>query len=89
MSEVAVIILLYGVGLLMLLAEIFLPSHGVLTVAGLGFLIAAIYKTFVTQGEMAGLVSILACFVLLPTFAYLSIKYWRAGSAAGELSKHW
>ncbi len=76
MSELGILIALYGVGVLMLLAEIFIPSHGVLTVAGLGFLIAAVIKTFSIAGEMAGAIAILACLVLLPTFAYLSVKYW-------------
>jgi len=77
MSSIGIIVLLYVVGLLLLVAEIFLPSHGVLTVAGLGFLIAAIYQTFANYGEEAGLVSILACFLLLPTMGYFAVKYWR------------
>lgn len=77
MSPLSVILLFYAVGLLFLVAEVFLPSHGVLTLAGLGFLIAAIYRTFGTYGEQVGLFAILGCMVLLPTFAYVAIKYWR------------
>jgi membrane-bound serine protease (ClpP class) len=72
-----VIILFYLVGLVLLVAEIFLPSHGVLTVAGLGFLVAGVYQTFTSYGEDAGLISLLTCLVLLPTMAYLAVKYWR------------
>ncbi|MFQ5413386.1 MAG: hypothetical protein ACE5E6_02905 [Phycisphaerae bacterium] len=69
------LILLYGVGVVMLVAEIFIPSHGILTIAGLAFLIAAIVKTF-SYGHAAGVVAILACLVFVPTLAYVSIKYW-------------
>lgn len=77
MSPVSVILLLYAAGMLFLVAELFLPSHGVLTVAGLGFLGTAVYQTFANYGEQAGLLSILACMVLLPTMAYVAVKYWR------------
>ncbi len=77
MSSIGIIVLLYLAGLLLLVAEVFLPSHGVLTVAGLGFLIAGIYQTFTNYGEEAGLLSILACAVVLPTMGYLAVKYWR------------
>jgi membrane-bound serine protease (ClpP class) len=73
--DIGVVILLYLVALGFLVAEIFIPSHGILTVAGLGFLVAAVVKTF-RYGPEAGTVAILACLVLLPTFAYLAIKFW-------------
>lgn len=76
MPELGVLILLYAVGMLILLAEIFIPSHGVLTVAGLLFLGAAVVKTFDVGGRSAGVTSVVLCLILLPTFAYLSIKYW-------------
>lgn len=76
MSEVGVIILLYAVGLAMLVAEIFIPSHGVLTVAGLGLVVWAVVKTFLEAGQAAGVIAVLACLVLLPTLAYVSIKMW-------------
>ena len=42
MSELTVLIVLYLVGMFILLAEIFIPSHGILSIAGIGFLVAAI-----------------------------------------------
>jgi len=71
------IVLLYVVGLLLLVVEIFLPSHGALTVGGLGFLGVAVFLTFSEYGEGAGLVALTACLVLLPTMAYYAVKYWR------------
>ncbi len=76
MSEIGVITLLYAVAVLILVAEIFIPSHGVLSVAGVAFLMAAVVKTFFVGGRDAGLISLLACFFFLPTFAYVSIKVW-------------
>lgn len=77
MSDMVFLILLYAVALIMLVAEIFIPSHGVLTFAGLGFLVAAIAKTFSYGGREAGVVAILACLILLPVCAFLAVKYWR------------
>lgn len=76
MSEVAMLVILYAVGLAMLVAEIFIPSHGVLTLAGLGLLVWAVVKTFAVGGETAGVVAIVACLVLLPVMAYLSVTIW-------------
>lgn len=76
MPEAAILIILYGAGLLFLIAEIFLPSHAMLTVVGVGFLIAAIVRTFQVAGEGAGLLGILGCLVVLPAFAYAAVKVW-------------
>lgn len=76
MTEAIVIALLFGAGLLVLTAEIFIPSHGLLTVVGVGFLIAAIVRTFMTAGQTAGIIAILASMVVLPTIMLLAIKFW-------------
>ncbi len=76
MSEVGIIVLLYAVGLVMLVAEIFIPSHGVLTLAGLGLVVWGVVKTFVVGGHTAGVVAVLTCLVLLPALAYLTVSIW-------------
>ena len=76
MSDVAILLMLYGIAVLFLLAEIFIPSHGILTIAGVGFLVAAVVKTFEVGGKDAGTIAIFACMIFLPTFAFLAIKYW-------------
>ena len=76
MSELTVIILLYLVGMFILLAEIFIPSHGILSIAGIGFLVAAVVKTFQYGGQNAGAIAILACMLTLPVLAFFAIKYW-------------
>jgi len=70
------LILLYLFGVLMLIVEIFIPSHGILSIGAIGFLVAAIVKTFAYGGREAGVVALLACLVFLPVFAFVSIKYW-------------
>lgn len=75
MGEIGIITLLYAIALLLLVAEIFIPSHGILTVAGLAFLIAAVVKTFQISTN-AGVVATLACVVFLPTAAVIAVKVW-------------
>lgn len=76
MSEIALIALLYFVAVLILVGEIFIPSHGVLSVAGIAFILAAVTKTFMYGGREAGLIAVFACLVFLPTFAYASVRIW-------------
>jgi membrane-bound serine protease (ClpP class) len=75
MEEIGIILLLYVIGAVVLVAEIFIPSHGILTVVGLGLLIAGSYKTF-QLSMFAGYASLLGVLAFLVTFAVLAIKYW-------------
>ncbi len=77
MSEVGVIVLLFAAGVLLLMADIFLPSHGILSVSALGLLIWAVVQTFQYGGTNAGLISVAACTLFLPTFAYGAIRIWK------------
>lgn len=65
MPSVGIIVFLYAVGVLMLVAEIFIPSHGILSVAGVGFLVFAVVKTF-DYGNIAGTGGVVACFIFVP-----------------------
>jgi membrane-bound serine protease (ClpP class) len=76
MSEVTIIALLFAAGALVLIAELFIPSHGLLTFVGIGLLIAGVVQTFRFGGEKAGTISILACLVTLPAFAVAAVKIW-------------
>jgi membrane-bound ClpP family serine protease len=76
MSALTLIILLFACGALVLVAELFIPSHGVLTVLGVGLLIAGIVQTFHLFGERAGSLATMACLVGLPLFALASVKIW-------------
>lgn len=76
MSGIGLLIVLYVLAMVILVAEIFIPSHGLLSVVGVGLLVWAVWQTFAYGGREAGIVAILACLVVLPTFAGLAIKYW-------------
>lgn len=77
--------LLYVIGVLFLIAEIFIPSSGVLTVASLSFLGMALYRTFQASTE-AGYIAMLVLLVTLPTAAYLSIKFWHLTPVGRRIS---
>ena len=76
MSPLALIILLFAAGTLVLIAELFIPSHGVLTVLGVGLLVAGIVQTFRYAGEQAGALATMCCLVGLPLFGFAAIKIW-------------
>lgn len=76
LMELWVVILLYFVAALVLLAEIFIPSHGLLSVLGVGFLVAAIASTFFYAGREAGVIALLVSMVTLPALALLAVKLW-------------
>jgi membrane-bound ClpP family serine protease len=66
---------LYGVGMLLLLADFFLPSHGLLTLASFAMLGVALYGTFhLNQG--AGLVALGLLIVAIPTMLATAVRYW-------------
>jgi len=75
MGDISAALLLYLLGIVILVLEIFIPSHGVLTVAGLGFLGAAVYMAF-QIGPGVGYFALLLAIALLPTFIILAVKYW-------------
>jgi membrane-bound serine protease (ClpP class) len=75
MEDVSVTLLLYLLGIALLVLEIFLPSHGVLTITGLGFLGAGIYYAF-RLGAGVGYAALLFAIILLPAFVIVAVKYW-------------
>lgn len=76
MSALPLILLLFAAGALVLVAELFIPSHGVLTVMAIGLLIAGVVQTFRYAGQQAGTLSALACIAGLPAFGFAAIKIW-------------
>lgn len=73
MNDVLLVTVLFGVGILILIIEIFIPSYGMLTLGGLGFLVAAVYKAYGIS-EPAGHGAVIAALVALPTLAYIAVK---------------
>ena len=75
MSAIGLLIILYTVAVLLLVAEIFIPSHALLSIVGIAFLIFAIVKTF-EFGYTTGVVAIVASLILIPTAAVATVKIW-------------
>jgi membrane-bound serine protease (ClpP class) len=73
MDSTIVIVLLYFVGLSLLIAEVFVPSHGLLTVSAIVCLGVAVWQTF-ERTTTGGAVGLTACLILIPTVLLLGIK---------------
>jgi membrane-bound ClpP family serine protease len=68
-------LVLEAVGIALLVAEIFLPSHGVLITLGLGSLGVGLYAAF-QFSLIVGYVSLLLSLVLVPTLAVMAVRLW-------------
>ena len=67
------------------MAELFIPSHGILTLVGLGFLVAGIVSTFQQYGQTAGTIAVFACLISLPIFYFAEgTSYVIVGSVGGR-----
>lgn len=77
--------ILFAVGIALLVAEIFLPSHGLLTVCGLGLLGWAVYQTFLLS-EPAGYVSLVLLAIILPTMAIIAVRTWHSTPIGRRIS---
>jgi membrane-bound serine protease (ClpP class) len=75
MDPTSLIFLLVAAGVVLLLAELLLPTHGVLGVLGLLCLGAAIVVVF-TINKWAGLIVFLAAILVSPLLLNLAMKLW-------------
>ena len=73
MEPATFVILLFFLGLVVLVAEIFIPSHGILSFVGLGFLVVAIYRAYDDLDAPWGHVCVLAAIILVPTLAIVAV----------------
>ena len=67
--------LLFGVGVALALAEIFIPSHGILTLLSVSSFVAAVAVAFLV-GQTAGIITLLASVLLAPFLIYAFIRLW-------------
>jgi membrane-bound serine protease (ClpP class) len=74
MSPMALIIVLYVSGVVLLVLELLLPSHGLLTLGALTCLGVAVYLSF-QQGTAGGITGLLVSLVVVPTILGLGIRY--------------
>lgn len=75
MDPILSLVLLYAVGIALLVAEIFLPSHLLIGLTGMGFLGWALYRTF-EWSEPAGYVALLLLAIILPMTIRFAIRNW-------------
>lgn len=69
------IIALYVVGSVILIAELFLPAHGLLGLVGVGVLGYGLYETFLLDAA-AGLAGLVVLAIILPTGLIIAVKNW-------------
>ncbi|MGQ9650423.1 MAG: hypothetical protein ACUVXJ_09960 [Phycisphaerae bacterium] len=69
------IVLLYLIGTAILVAEIFIPSHGVLSLVAFAMLGFAVYETFQISG-LWGLVGLSTLVVLIPASVVMVVRTW-------------
>lgn len=74
-SNLILAYLLIVLGLLLMGAELLLPSHGVMFVLGVGALVVALAMIFAVSTNQ-GLVTLIALFILIPLIGPLVLHYW-------------
>ncbi len=67
--------LLVAAGLILMAAELLLPTGGILFVLGIGGLIAGVAMIF-SYDATRGLVTLIALFIILPTAGPVILHYW-------------
>jgi membrane-bound ClpP family serine protease len=75
MDNLTIAYALIALGLLLLVAELFLPTGGILAVLSIGALIVGIAMTF-NYDPSTGMFTLIAVFVAIPILAALAFHYW-------------
>jgi membrane-bound ClpP family serine protease len=75
MDNLTLAYVLIGVGLVLLLAELFLPTGGVLFVLSVGALVVGVAMTF-SYDQSTGVVTLIAVFVAIPLLGAIAFHYW-------------
>ncbi len=75
MSEWLFIGLLYLIGIILLIVELFLPAYGLLGLIGVGVLGLALYETY-QRNDVAALIGLAVIAVCLPLGLIFSVKNW-------------
>ncbi len=75
MNEWMAISILYAIGVLLLLAEFFLPAHGIIGVGGVIMLAFGLYETY-QLNETAGMICTIILLIMLPVSLVVAVKTW-------------
>jgi membrane-bound serine protease (ClpP class) len=75
-SQLALTLVLIGVGLLLLIAELFLPTGGVLFALAVGALVVGVAMPFFYGDLEKGLLILLAVFIIVPALMGAMLHIW-------------
>jgi membrane-bound serine protease (ClpP class) len=75
MDNLTLAYVLIGLGLALLLAELFLPTGGVLFVLSVGALVVGVAMTF-SYDQSTGVATLIAVFVAIPLLGAIAFHYW-------------
>src|SRR5580704_2078445 len=75
MDNLTLAYVLIGLGLVLLLAELFLPTGGILFVLSVGALVVGVAMTF-AYDQSTGVVTLIAVFVAIPLLGAIGFHYW-------------
>jgi membrane-bound serine protease (ClpP class) len=75
MDNLTLAYVLIALGLVLLLAELFLPTGGVLFVLSVGALVVGVAMTF-AYDQSTGMVTLLGVFVAVPLLGTIAFHYW-------------
>src|SRR5438477_9878077 len=76
MDSLTVAYLLIGLGLALLLAELFLPTSGMLFLASALCILSGVVMTFYYGDPSTGMVTLLCVFIAVPALIGLGMYYW-------------
>jgi membrane-bound ClpP family serine protease len=85
MPDLLGIVLLYAAAAVILVAELFIPSHGILGLAGLATLAYALYATFAISST-AGFIATAAMVIILPVGFVVGVKTWHSTPIGKRIS---
>jgi membrane-bound ClpP family serine protease len=77
MSNLTLAYLLIALGLLLLVAELFIPSAGLLLVLAIVALVAGVAMTFLNSSDpYTGVVTLIGVFIAVPVVVGVALHYW-------------
>jgi len=79
------LVLLYLLGTVLLICELFLPAHGLIGLVGFGVLVFGLYHTFL-MSQVAGLVGSIVLAIMLPTGLVIAVRYWHRTPVGKRIS---
>jgi len=86
-NAVALALVLILVGVVLLVAELFVPSFGVLTALGVAAIVVGLALTFLYGDSTTALLTMLAVFLLVPVLMIGAFQVWQRSPLSRKLIK--